>query len=140
MISFFFEDIENLNLPEKKIIKWLDTVVEKYNFIQGDLSYIFASDQYILEINKQYLNHDYFTDVITFDYTESNIISGDIFISADRVKENAESFGVNFIDELLRVIVHGTLHLIGFKDKTDIEKQEMTKQEDESLKLFGDVE
>ncbi len=140
MISFFFEDIENLNLPEKKIIKWLDTIVEKYNFIQGDLSYIFASDQYILEINKQYLNHDYFTDVITFDYTESNIISGDIFISVDRVKENAESFGVNFIDELLRVIVHGTLHLIGFKDKTDIEKQEMTKQEDESLKLFGDVE
>jgi len=140
MISFFFEDIDDLSLPEQKIINWLESIIEKHEFIQGDLSFIFASDQYILEINKQYLNHDYFTDVITFDYTDNNIISGDIFISVDRVKENSETFGVNFLSELLRVIVHGVLHLTGFNDKTEEEKREMTKQEDECLKLFGNVE
>jgi rRNA maturation RNase YbeY len=90
---------------------------------------IFCSDEYLLDVNKKYLNHDYYTDIITFDYVEDKIISGDIFISSDRVRENANQFNVSFEMELFRIIIHGILHLLGYKDKTKKDKSLMTEKE-----------
>ena len=100
------------------------------------ISIIFCSDDYLLKINQDYLNHDYFTDIITFDYCEGNSVSGDLFISIDMIRANAEKFGVEFIDELHRVIIHGVMHLVGFKDKTDEEAQVMRTQENYWLERF----
>lgn len=102
----------------------------------GDIAYIFCSDERILEINKQYLQHDYYTDIITFDYSEDNIISGDIFISIDTVKSNSLDFGSDFETELLRVIIHGILHLCGQDDKSPELRMEMTRKENEALAKF----
>lgn len=103
----------------------------------GEVAYIFCSDEKILEVNRQYLNHDYYTDIITFDYTEGDVISGDIFISVDTVRSNADEFGVSFEKELNRIIIHGILHLCGFKDKQPDDKAEMTRQEDSALSLLN---
>jgi rRNA maturation RNase YbeY len=100
----------------------------------GEISYIFCTDEELLSINKQYLNHNTYTDIITFDYTEKKIISGDIFISVERVKENAKKFNTKFSDELLRVMAHGILHLLGMKDKTPAEATKMRKAEDAVIK------
>ena len=96
----------------------------------GELSVIFCSDEFLLDMNKEYLNHDYYTDIITFDYVEGNIISGDLFVSLDRVKENAEMYNSRMLRELYRVVFHGTLHLCGYKDKTDEEQKVMRAKED----------
>jgi rRNA maturation RNase YbeY len=104
--------------------------------VLNDLDYIFTSDPYLLELNKRFLNHDYYTDILTFDYSEDGEISGEIFISVDRVKENAKSFEVEFDQELLRVMVHGLLHLFGYTDADDIQQQLMRTREDEKIKLF----
>jgi probable rRNA maturation factor len=137
MISFFTEEIK-FNLPQKlKAKKWLQAVANNYGKKIGDLNYIFCTDDYLLEINKQYLNHDFYTDIITFDQSESDkIIDGEIYISIDRVVENASTIKVNFEDELNRVLVHGVLHLIGFKDKTKEEAQTMRLLENEMLLLL----
>ena len=95
----------------------------------GDISVIFCSDEYLLQLNKEYLNHDYYTDIITFDYVEDDLISGDLFISLDRVKENARQFETPVLNELYRVVFHGTLHLTGYEDKTDSEQKLMREKE-----------
>ncbi|MCF8373346.1 MAG: rRNA maturation RNase YbeY [Bacteroidales bacterium] len=133
---FHVEDVGLPNLDYKKAEKWLISVVTTEKKFCGNLNFIFCSDQHILEINKQYLNHDYFTDIITFDYSEGETVSGDVFISVERVGENANLFGVEFLNELKRVCVHGVLHLIGYKDITTKEKVLMTSKENEYLLMF----
>lgn len=148
MITFNNEDIQ-FNLKNKtKLKNWIVSTIEKKKQKAGDISFVFCSDAFLLEMNKEYLNHDTYTDIITFDYCQPEkqpfshekgvlaIVSGDIFISIDRVKENAKTFSKTFEDELHRVIIHGVLHLLGYKDKTKIAKAEMRKQEDLCLKAI----
>ena len=147
MISFHTEGLEFKLKNKTRLKKWIVATIEKKKRNVGDISYVFCSDSFLIKMNKDYLNHDTYTDIITFDYSiEDNMlpISGDIFISIERVKENAEKFSIKksaegdsqqeksgrFENELHRVIIHGTLHLLGYKDKTKIAKAEMTKQED----------
>ena len=135
-INFFVENIE-FDLKEKiKVKKWINNMVSSESKKVGELNYIFCSDDYILNINREYLAHDYFTDIITFNYNVGKIISGDIFISIDTVKSNAEKFSNQFNDELHRVIIHGALHLVGFDDTTSQLKLEMTEKEDYYLLQF----
>lgn len=134
-VSFNFDNSFNLK-DRLKIKRWIKQVVENAGFKLGSVSYIFCSDEKILEVNKQYLNHDFYTDIITFDYVEKDIINGDIFISTDRVRENAQEFNVAFEEELHRVIIHGILHLLGHQDHTPKEEKQMRKKENEALLLF----
>lgn len=134
-VSFNFDNSFNLK-DRLKIKRWIKQVVENAGFKLGSVSYIFCSDEKILEVNKQYLNHDFYTDIITFDYVEKDIINGDIFISTDRVRENAQEFNVAFEEELHRVIIHGILHLLGQQDHTPKEEKQMRKKENEALLLF----
>jgi len=119
-----------------EISLWLQNVAKSENFEISDLNYVFVSDEELYEMNVKYLNHNTLTDIITFNYVENEIVSGDIFISVDRVKENAVVFNVSFENELLRVMVHGLLHLMNYNDKTDEEQDLMTLKEDEKLKMF----
>lgn len=139
-INFITEEID-FNLKNKlKIKKWLTQIINNHDFKLSELNFIFCSDEYLLKINIEYLDHNTLTDIITFDNSEDeNTIEGDIFISIDRVKENAETFKVSFENELLRVLSHGTLHLLGFKDKSPKDKKQMTAKEDESLVLWNEV-
>ena len=135
MISFNYElsfQLEN----EDHYSEWIQSVIQSENKELGEVSYIFCDDDYLLNINKQYLDHDYYTDIISFDYTEGNIISGDIFISIDRVKENADEYNVTFDNELKRVIIHGILHYCGFKDKSTSDETLMRLKEEEKIKMF----
>lgn len=115
---------------------WLQKVIRKEGRVPGDISYIFCDDEYMLTQNQAFLNHDTYTDIITFDDCFGDVVAGSILISLDRVKENADKFGKTFENELLRVVVHGTLHLCGYKDKTDDEAKVMRQKEDESLALL----
>ncbi len=136
MISVFFEDISPTpNFNSEFLVSWINKVVESEKKILGELSYVFCSDEYLLEMNREHLNHDYYTDIITFDYCFENIVSGDLFISLDRVEENAKEFSITFQDELDRVCVHGVLHLCGYKDKSEADEILMRQKEDEKLKL-----
>ncbi|MFK8010216.1 MAG: rRNA maturation RNase YbeY [Saprospiraceae bacterium] len=137
-INFYSEDIEFF-LPNHSIIfDWINKTIESESKVLHHLNYIFCSDTYLHKINVEYLNHDTFTDVITFPYAEGKNIEGDIFISIERVKENAKSFEVEFENELHRVMIHGTLHLLGYLDKTVEDKTQMTQKENEYLsKLNG---
>jgi len=119
-----------------EISLWLQNVAKSENFEIADLNYVFVSDEELYEMNVKYLNHNTLTDIITFNYVDNEIVSGDIFISVDRVKENAVDFNVSFENELLRVMVHGLLHLMNYNDKTDEEQELMTLKEDEKLKMF----
>ena len=114
---------------------WLRCVAEREQCRLGDLNIIFCSDPYLLNINLQYLGHDYYTDIITFDYSEKPVVSGDLFISIDTVRDNASFYGAGFDEELHRVIVHGLLHLIGYDDHTDADIAQMRLKENESLSL-----
>lgn len=138
VIEFFYEDID-FQLEEPSLVsQWLNQVAQQFSRKISYINYIYCSDNYLLQINKEYLNHDYYTDIITFDQrdgTETQI-EADIFISIDRIKENATDQGVQFLDELHRVTVHGLLHLIGFNDKTPAEEIEMRKTEDACLSLL----
>lgn len=134
-IFFHSEDVD-LTLEEELYSQWLGTIANKHNSIILNINYIFCSDEYLLDINRTYLDHDYYTDIITFPYKEGPEIESDIFISLDRIKENALQNQVAEEVELRRVMAHGLLHLIGFNDKTEALKEEMTKAEDESLILF----
>lgn len=137
MIEFYSEDID-FQLNNTKLTEaWISKVIENHSFELGDISFIFCSDDYLLNVNREYLQHDYYTDIITFDYVEDKVVSSDIFISIDRIKENAEEFKVSFENELNRIIIHGILHLLGFKDKEPEQKELMTNKEDESLALLG---
>lgn len=142
-ITFDTEDVK-FTLKNKTLLKqWITSTIEKKKRKPGEIAFIFCSDEHLLNINNEYLNHDTFTDIITFDYSKENHllpVSGDIFISIDRVKENASKFSKTFEDELHRVIIHGVLHLLGYTDKTKTTKAEMTKQEDACLKAFSNFE
>jgi rRNA maturation RNase YbeY len=129
-ISFYIEDISGLHLAKSNLRNWINSAIKEERKKVGDLNFIFCSDEYLLRINQQYLEHDYYTDIITFDYVSGSVISGDIFISVDRVKENAEIYKVSFEEELNRVIIHGVLHLLGFQDKETEHKKIMTEKED----------
>jgi len=132
-ISFFSEDVDFYINNSENNTRWINSIISNYSKIPGELTYIFCSDDYLLKLNIEHLNHDTLTDIITFDYTKTGIISGDIFISIDRVIENAKSFLVPFQEELNRVMAHGVLHLIGFKDKTSEEKKKMREAENLAL-------
>ena len=140
IIQLHSEDVPFEHINPMKVKKWLNTVVEQEGRKVAALSFIFCSDDYLHKINVQYLDHDTLTDVITFQYSEGKTsdIEGDIFISIDRIRENAKSFGNSFEDELHRVMIHGTLHLLGYLDKTAEDKTQMTQKENEYLtKLNG---
>ena len=135
MISFNYElefKLEN----EEQYSSWISNVISSENKKEGDINYIFCDDEYILEINKQYLDHDYYTDIISFDYSVGNELHGDIFVSIERVRENAIEFDVTFDEELKRVLAHGVLHYCGYKDKTEEEELVMRSKEDEKIKMF----
>lgn len=136
MIRYTSENVEAPKLYRNSITGWIRRVANKYGKIVGDVSFIFCDDIKILEINKQFLNHDYYTDVITFDYTEGDVIGGDIFISLETVESNAKEFLTTFDNELKRVMIHGILHLCGQNDKTPEEKQEMRDKENLALQLI----
>ncbi len=135
MITFNYETDFNLT-DEEQYEAWLNSVVTSEGFFLGELNYIFCDDDYLHKINVEYLNHDTLTDIISFDYTEGKTLSGDIFISIERVRENASEFDVSFNIELLRVMAHGVLHYCGFKDKTEEEETVMRAKENEKMKLF----
>jgi rRNA maturation RNase YbeY len=135
-IFFHREDVPYLLPKKRRIGAWLSAVAQEEGKRVGEVSYIFCSDNYLLSLNKQYLNADYFTDVITFDYCGEDLVSGDVFISVDRVKENAKLYGQAFFSEMLRVILHGILHLCGYKDKTKKEAEKMREKEDYYLQKF----
>lgn len=116
--------------------EWINRSVLSEKFITGDISYVFLSDEDLLSLNKSELNHDYLTDIITFDLSMGKLIAAEIFISVDRVRENAESLEVLFDEELRRVMIHGVLHCMGYRDKTDAESQLMRSKEEEKMKLF----
>lgn len=133
MITYHLEGVEKPKICTRRTSKWVKEVAEKHGKIVGEIAYIFCSDPYILEVNKQYLQHDYFTDIITFDYSEGNKISGDLFISLDTVKSNSEQFGTDYYEELERVIIHGILHLCGFKDKEPADEARMREEENKAI-------
>ena len=134
-IWFHCEEV-NYRIRHKKAIRnWLIATANKEGSQVGALNFIYCSDSYLLEMNQQYLDHDTFTDVITFDYTDQGVVSGDIFISLDRIIENAKSNKVSLQKELHRVMVHGLLHLLGYKDKTKAQKNTMRSKEDYYLSL-----
>ena len=135
MISYFFEDTSFVYKGKARNNRWLKLVAESEIRRLGEVNIIFCSDPYILDINLRYLQHDYFTDIITFDYCEGDKLSGDLFISVDSVRENALFSGTEFEEELHRVIVHGLLHLIGYDDHSEAEKKVMRSKENYYLSL-----
>ena len=134
-VSYFAEDVKMPAIKKSETTDWIRRVASGYGKKCGDIAYIFCSDEKILEVNKAYLQHDYYTDVITFDYTEGDKIGGDIFISVDTVRSNAEQFGTDYDEELHRIIIHGVLHLCGINAKGPGEREMMTRHENEALKL-----
>ena len=135
-IAYYAEEVKLPAIKKKAVGDWIRKVASLYGKRTGDISYIFYSDEKILEVNKQYLQHDYYTDIISFDYTEGTKISGDLFISLDTVKSNSENFGTDYTEELHRIIIHGILHLCGINDKGPGEREIMTQKENEALALL----
>ena len=136
-IRFSSQSID-FELPEaEKVKKWVTEVIRRREKWVGNISYLFCDDEYLLGVNQQFLNHDTYTDIITFDYVVADFISGDIMISIDRVGENAEKFGVPFEKELHRVVIHGVLHLLGQGDKSESEAAEMRRQEEDAIALWN---
>ena len=135
MISFNYENEFELQ-NEDQIATWISAVILSENKKEGDINYIFCDDDYLLNLNEQYLDHDTLTDIISFDYSVGNELHGDIFISVERVRENAQDFSVTFEEELNRVLVHGVLHYCGYKDKSEEDEQLMRSKEDEKIKMF----
>ena len=136
MISYTNECVKPPKIAKRKINNWIKSVASNYDKTIGEIAYIFCDDSKILEINKTYLQHDYYTDIITFDYCEGDVLNGDIFISLDTVSSNAKEFDVTFDEELHRILIHGILHLCGQTDKTPESRLEMTRKEDEALQMI----
>lgn len=135
-ICFISNNIPFVLKQKKKVRKWIEETAKNENKKIGEITFLFCNDEYILEINKKYLKHDYLTDIITFDYCEDDILSGDIVISVERVKENSKIFKVAQKEEMLRVIIHGILHLCAYKDTTKKEKLQMRQKENYYLKNY----
>ena len=135
MISFNYEtDFELDN--ESQYEEWISRIIESEGFDEGEINYIFCDDEYLHKINVEYLDHDTLTDIISFDYTVGNLIQGDIFVSIERVRENADDFKVSFDDELRRVLSHGVLHYCGYKDKSEKDEALMRAKEEEKMQMF----
>ncbi len=135
MISFNYElDFEIKD--EQTYSNWISNIISSENKTEGEINYIFCDDDYLVEINQQYLNHDTLTDIISFDYSLGNEINGDIYISIERVKDNAIDFNVDFEEELKRVLAHGVLHYCGYKDKSEEDELLMRSKEDEKIQMF----
>ena len=137
MITYQTDGVKMPAIKKRETSAWIKAVAATYGKKPGDIAYIFCNDEKILEVNKEYLQHDYFTDIITFDYTEGDRISGDLFISLDTVRTNAEQFGQDYDRELHRVIIHGILHLCGINDKGPGEREIMEAAENKALDLLG---
>jgi rRNA maturation RNase YbeY len=135
MISFNYETRFELQ-DEARYENWIAAVIESEDKTEGEVNYIFCDDEYLLKMNVEFLDHDTLTDIISFDYTMGSLISGDVFISVERVHENAEEYKVSFDEELRRVMAHGILHYCGYKDKTEEDSQLMRMKEDEKIALF----
>lgn len=140
MIRFTTDSIEMPVLDERKVSRWIKSVAADYGFAVGNINYIFCSDERELEVNRQFLGHDYYTDVITFDYSTPSTLNGDIFISLDTVRSNAEMVETSFDHELLRIIIHGVLHLTGQGDKTPETKLQMTAKEESALAKWQQIQ
>ena len=138
-VKFFSEDTSYQLKNKQKLKAWVYNTIQNEHVVLGNINYILTSDNYLLKINKEYLSHNYYTDIITFNYCENKTISGDIFISIDTVKNNSKRFGVTLIEELQRVIVHGVLHLIGYDDQNDEEKVLMREKENYYLERFKNL-
>ncbi len=135
-----FTSTVKIKTPTKKILKiWVEKIVVSEKRKLKSLSYNFCSDEELFQKNKQFLNHTTYTDIITFDYSEENLLSGEIYISAERVKENSEKFKIAFADELIRVMAHGVLHLCGYKDKSPIQQKQMRAAENRAIKLYNSI-
>lgn len=135
MISFNYEtDFELDN--ESQYENWISRIIESEGFDEGEINYIFCDDDYLHKINVEYLNHDTLTDIISFDYTVGNLLQGDIFVSIERVRDNAADFKVSFVDELRRVLSHGVLHYCGYKDKSHADEVLMRAKENEKMQMF----
>ena len=137
MITYQTEDITMPSIKKRETTEWVKQVAANHGKKVGEIAYIFCSDEKILEVNRQYLEHDYYTDIITFDYTEGNRISGDLFISLDTVRTNAEQFDQPYERELHRVIIHGILHLCGINDKGPGEREIMEAEENKALAIIN---
>lgn len=135
-ISYHSEEVNLPPIKKRLVNNWIKSVVSNYEKITGEITYIFCSDEKILEINREYLKHDYYTDIITFDYTEDDKIAGDIFISLDTVKSNSEQFKTPYMEELHRTIIHGILHLCGIDDKGPGERETMEEHENKALAIL----
>jgi probable rRNA maturation factor len=136
MVEIHIEDIASVpGINPEFLFAWFTNVCQLEGKSLGDLNLIFCSDEYLLEINREHLDHDYYTDIITFDYSEEGVVSGDLFVSIDRVIDNAKQLSIEFHDELCRVCVHGLLHLCGYKDKSSADEKLMRSKEDEMLSL-----
>lgn len=139
-ITFSCEDIK-FNLKEKlKVKRWITNIIKSDGKRVGDIGYLFCSDEYLIQVNREYLDHDTYTDIITFDYVEGNLVSGDILISIDRIVENSQKFDVSFDQELHRVIIHGILHLLGQADKSETDAAVMRSKEDAALALWNSID
>ena len=139
MITFNIEDADP-KLKNKRLLKsWIAKVADSFGLKTGDLAYVFCSDDRILEVNKEFLQHDYYTDIITFDYCEGDTISGDMYISVDTVRSNSELFSTSFINEMHRVIIHGVLHLCGLKDKAPDDEKKMREAEAKALAMWDEL-
>ncbi|MDD2982063.1 MAG: rRNA maturation RNase YbeY [Crocinitomicaceae bacterium] len=136
MIDIAYESTSDLNLSEETIGTWISKVIELENFEMSDITLVFCNDEFLLKVNQDHLDHDFYTDIITFDYCSDGLVSGDLFISVERVIENAKYFSVTFEQELHRVIIHGILHLCGYLDKTPEEELVMREKESEALLLL----
>lgn len=139
-ILFFEENIKRPRLKYRLISKWIKSIIKLNKKETGAISFIFCDNSFLLEINQKYLNHDYYTDIITFDNVNGTVIEGDIFISCEMIKINSQEYGVNLEEEYLRVISHGILHLLGYGDASDIEKAIMRNKETESIALYKTIE
>ena len=135
-ITFQSEVVRHPQINENKLSQWIESVAKKHNREIGEISYLFCDDEKILEVNQEYLNHDFYTDIITFDYSEENTISGDIIISLQTVESNSQLYKTEYTEELNRVIIHGILHLCGLNDLTDEDEKTMRETENEALQML----
>lgn len=134
-VHFAFETPFHLK-DRRKLKKWIQDTIKQHGKQMGDITYVFCNDEYLLSINQEYLQHDYYTDIITFDYVEKDVISGDLFISVERIRDNAVQNQWNFEEEILRVIIHGVLHLLGHEDLTETDEKEMRQAEEQALQSY----